>query len=605
MTSTTVGADARPSAQIAISVETLVYAAISVIAVALRFIRLGQPLLGEHEARQAFAAWNVLTSGAITAGAIESPVAFAAMLISMAVAGASSAAARFGPMLAGLALVASPALFRHHLGRIPTLLSVAALAVSPSIVATSRQVGGFGFAMLSVVLALAALDRYLEMRHSRFIVLLGAALGVALVSDFGTPLALLAMLLGAIFATVTDWEGELEGAGWQRQLRDLPWGLLALSLLTTLILVSTALLSVPRGLGAAADLLARFGRGIVTRPPDVAWLGTALAVYELGLLLFGGAGIWLASQSAEAWRRFLAGWGFAALLIGVLYPGALPGHSLWVIVPLSALAALAVTELLSIEHDAPPWAQWAYAAGIIALFAMTVTGVTQYLRAPHLITIPPNPAPGARPLIVPIDLALVGLWLLMQIVLWFTVASTWGSATAWRGLGLGLIVLSLASAIGQSGALAFNRASSPYELFNPAPAQPGLEALVSTAEDISELATGYPHDAAITVQAPPDRALAWALRDFEHTRFVPYANPTVDSVMVITPAEGADPALGSAYVGQDFVITRRWSPRGMAWADFIHWLLYRSSRTPTSDERVILWVREDIYRLVPAGGELP
>jgi hypothetical protein len=206
---------------------------------------------------------------------------------------------------------------------------------------------------------------------------------------------------------------------------------------------------------------------------------------------------------------------------------------------------------------------------------------------------------------VPIDLVLVSFWLLLQVVLWLTVASMWGPESAWSGLGLGLIALSMISAVGQSGALAFNRADSPYELHNRAPTQPGLEALVATAEDVSDLATGYPHDATVTIQAASDGALAWALRDFHQTQFVSHTDPRTDSVIVITPAEGADPALGSSYVGQDLVVVRRWSPRGMTWQDFVQWLLYRTAPTPTTDQRAILWVREDIYMLVPAGGSAP
>jgi hypothetical protein len=76
----------------------------------------------------------------------------------------------------------------------------------------------------------------------------------------------------------------------------------------------------------------------------------------------------------------------------------------------------------------------------------------------------------------------------------------------------------------------------------------------------------------------------------------------VQSVMVITPADGVDPALGSNYVGQDFTIVRWWTPSGLTPSGFLRWVLYRSADTPPGTERVILWVREDVYRLVPSSG---
>ena len=82
-------------------------------------------------------------------------------------------------------------------------------------------------------------------------------------------------------------------------------------------------------------------------------------------------------------------------------------------------------------------------------------------------------------------------------------------------------------------------------------------------------------------------------------------DPTVQSDIVITPADGVDPALGSSYVGQDFVVVHQWLPRGLNANDFIQWLMYRSAPNSAApvDYRVILWVREDLYRLVPAGGD--
>ena len=43
--------------------------------------------------------------------------------------------------------------------------------------------------------------------------------------------------------------------------------------------------------------------------------------------------------------------------------------------------------------------------------------------------------------------------------------------------------------------------------------------------------------------------------------------------------------------------------RGLTAKQLASWMLYRTAPdTPAGEMRVILWVREDIYRLIPAGG---
>jgi hypothetical protein len=126
--------------------------------------------------------------------------------------------------------------------------------------------------------------------------------------------------------------------------------------------------------------------------------------------------------------------------------------------------------------------------------------------------------------------------------------------------------------------------------------------LAQTAEEISIIAAGSPHDASMTIQGEPSGVLAWALRDFVDVTFEPQGDPTVSTIMVVTPAAGEHPALGSAYVGQDFVLIRQWAPQRLSFEGFARWVMYRQADTPSAEQRVILWVREDVYRLVPAAG---
>ncbi len=592
--------EVSPAPRIAVSVEALAYALIAIIAVILRALRLSTPSLGEMEARQAFAALHLLYPDTAGAGIIISPTVFSGILGSFAVLGPSTAAARAFPMLASLGLVFAPLLFRARLGKLPALIAALLLALSPAGTAAARQVSGHSMAMMALIGVLAACAAYWQSGSLRPVLLAGGAAGLALLSDPAAPLGLLALGAGAAYTFLTDEEGTFTEGADRDRLRGWSWRYFTAGLAGALVVFGTLFFLIPDGLGAAGDLLAAFGRGLVTRQAGAPWTGLVIAIYEPATLLFGLIGIWLASQSAHSHERFLAAWGFAALVAVLIYPGALPEHTLWATIPLAGLAGKAIAALLSLGDSAPAWAARSHALGSVAFFGMILAGLAQHLRAPRMLTIPALTGSGSPSSGVPLDLVLVILWSLLVVVMWLTVASMWEPRTAWRGLGFAVLAITLIAAGGQSGALAFARSASPFEAFHTERVQIGMDMLADAAREVSKLTVGYPHDASLTVQTEPDGAVAWALRDFTHVSFVEQVNPTVDSVMAITPASGSDPALGSAYVGQDFVVIQDWSLAGMTIPQAAQWVIYRTAPTAPADQRMILWVRQDIYRLVSA-----
>ncbi len=594
--------DDRPTWRVVLSAETLIYTIILAAAIGLRWTHLGSAPLSNLEAKQAMAAWHLVTSPTLDTGAIESPLIFVGALIAFVVVGASNTAARFLPMLAGVALVCMPLAFRRRLGRLPTLIASAWLAISPVAVAASRRISGVGLSMLALMLALAALDRIVGHGQRRRSWLVGAALGLALLADYGALVAAITLGLGFGFALLTDEEHTLTREVVLGTLRTIAWPQLVAALLGTVALLGTAFFVAPWGLGAVGDQLSRFVAGFARPIPGVTYPGVVLPLYETTLLVFGLVGAWLASQSSEPWRRWLAGWGVAAVIVGLIYRGSMPEHALWGVVPLAALAGLAVTEVIATPFEGPRWGQWAEAAGVIATLAIIGGYIIRHLQAPHLLTIPPSVPADQAFLTVPLDLVMALMFVVLLIVLWLTAASFLGTRSAWRGAALGILSMGLLLSSGASGSLVFSRATSPYEPLNVAPAQPALDDLVHTMEEIGELTDGFAYDTTITVQGNPEGSLAWALRSFNQVEFVSQVDPQITSVMVITPTDGSEPTLGSNYVGQDFVIERSWVPEGMNLGSTLRWIIYRTAPTLPSEQRVVLWVREDIYQLVPAGG---
>jgi 4-amino-4-deoxy-L-arabinose transferase-like glycosyltransferase len=587
-------------APLAVPLEVFAYAVIVAIALGLRALQLDAAPLNEIEAWQALAALSFVTSGSADPAAIVSPLIFAGQIVAFALAGATNAAARFLPLLGGVLLVCAPLAFRRHLGRLPALIACAALALSPAAVAASRHASGAGLSMLALVLVLLAFDRWLDRRSPRWAAAAGVALGAAFLAGSGALMAALTLAVGFLFAVLTDEEDLLIPDVLRPLAASIPWRSVAAALAITAALGATVFAGFPGGLGAAGDQFVSFLQGFVRPAPGAAYLGVVLLLAEPGLLLFGMIGAWLASQSEQPWQRFVAGWAIAALIASLLYRGAAPEHALWSAVPLAVLAALAVDRLLALRHEGPPWVPRAVAAGLLALTGMTLASVTQLLQSPTLIAVPPGAAPEQVVFTFAVEAALTVLWLILFGLLWLTAASMWGARTAWRGYGLGALIIFTLVAGGQSASLAFTRATSPYDPLNAAPATPALNMLAETAREIGDFAGAHPYDVDIEVQADSGAAVIWALRGFHNVTVVDHVDPQVQSTLVITPGGADSPALGSSYVGQDCVTTRAWTPRGLALEDVIRWVIYRRAPTPTADTRAIMWVREDVFRLAHA-----
>jgi hypothetical protein len=260
------------------------------------------------------------------------------------------------------------------------------------------------------------------------------------------------------------------------------------------------------------------------------------------------------------------------------------------VVPLAALAGLALADTLAGPESGPLWSVVLHALLVIGLLLVAALWAVSFQTAPA--------QPDEAGLTLALRVGLVGAFLLLALIVTLLSASVWDGAHASRGLALGALGLGLLISLNGSAGLAYVRASDPHEPWHVAPGQPALNALAETAHEVSAVTTGHPYTATVTVQGSPDGLLAWALRDFDEVTFVETSSPAVTSDMVVTTAE-PDPLLGERYVGQDFVVVRAWRPGGLTFEEALRWVLFREADTPGSEVRVILWVREDIYTLLP------
>jgi len=175
--------------------ETTLYALALLLALGLRFARLGELPLSDSEARLALDALDIVKGGS---PALSSHVAYTNLTaILFFVFGGFNFLARFVPALAGTALVFVPFLFRDWLKPRAAILLAFFFAIDPAFVSLSRQAGS---PILAVTFSLLAAGFWIR-RQPRGA---GIFLALALLSGPSLWAGLLGLLLAWMLSQFTS-----------------------------------------------------------------------------------------------------------------------------------------------------------------------------------------------------------------------------------------------------------------------------------------------------------------------------------------------------------------------------------------------------------------
>ncbi len=594
--------------KLTITAEGVLYGAIALTALLMRLLQIGRVPLNLDEARNALAALHLTYAQAPGPTPVPtSPLAFAGMTLSIGILGGTDAAARLPSVIAGIGLVLAPALFRDQIGRVSALIVSALLAISPSAVMASRLADGVTFsALLTVLIVWMALGLGPEEARSagKRAIGLGIAAGALLfLCESGGAYSALTLIGGLLFLIQTEKRGGEFGDLLRRISVRFQWPVGAGAAVVTVALVATLGFFHPGGLSAVGDLILGSVRMATTRNPVgfFAYPISVLLLYEPLLFVLGVWGVARAIWRPGRFSGFLIGWALSGFFLAALVPGAVAGHVLWVIVPLAFLAAEPLAamgrmwESVDLRSGELPWnipPAWGVVAhGAASLAFLLVAGANLLGFARQM------PVTELGEWMQPI-LALLALILL--VILFFLVGSIWGERGAWPGLAVGLIAFLLIYTVGAAWGVAVARGDDPRELWHMNVPAGTLHLLRETIEEASIRHTGDPHTIDMVVLAPQDWSLEWELRGFPNATFVRTLSPRVTAPVVITPVADEEPAMGTDYVGQDFVTERTWTP----WFDdarqIVAWIMQRhSAREPYATRAYVLWVRGDVYGLPP------
>ncbi len=613
-------ADSEPAAvsqaapRVLISLELVIYIALILLSLTLRFAELGTFPLNDQEAHEALAAYRVVDSRAAGGPLIaNNPLMFAANTLLMTVVGSDTATPRLPTVLLAVLLVMSPVLFRRWVGPTNALIAAGLLAVSPVLFTTSRLMGGTVWSMALAVGGAYLVGMFIETRRAAYaLAATSAALMLILMAEPAGVLTFVGLVFGVGFALVTIDDPEhryrhilTETLGAWPWIRGLIFGAISV------VVVASVFLLYPQGLGTLGNALDQLWRGFTIRPagtPIVFPLLVSL-VHEPVFWIFGLIGAYLAMKDeANFLQRALVGWLIASIVWSFLYRGADSSNALWLTLPLAGLAATTIERILAPVQDrfwqVPAWGPWVHGIAVVGMLA--IAGINLLAVGQAILGTAPDQLPH---LDRPLQLVMVGPAIMLVVITFFLVGSTWGTRAAWNGLGIGVLIFFGLYSLGVGWRGTILNTDDPRELWQIHPAARNLNLMEITLKTASLRATGMPYDMQLVVETPAgtrgdDGALAWVVHRYYHTEFVNELAPTLNAPVIITPATEDKPQVGAAYVGQGFPVYYIWDPGTLSW-DMLIWLYDRQTRVqPDGDPRVITWVRGDIYGVPDSTNQL-
>lgn len=555
--------------------EKIAYLLILLLALALRFTRLGLPALTDSEAALALQALGIAQG---TDPALTSQVAyvnFSAILFF--IFGSTNFLARFWPALAGTALVFVPYLFRDQLKPRAAILLAAFMAIDPALVSFSRQAGSPIFAVTFSLLALAFWMRT-QPRLS------GLFLGLALLSGPSLWTGLIGLLLTRLFLLgFTPREKPTEDSNATPALQtDSPiekpnYRLLITSVALTILFASTLFLLVPQGLGAWLGSIPEFFSAQTASPfLSRSNLFIVFVAYELLAVLLAVIAILRGVLTTARRVIRLTVWALVAFAVPMLYSAHLPGDLIWAVLPMLTLAALELSRHLQLPRtDQLETAGVAFFTLLLLFFAWLDFNALWY-----------------TPLSTPQGTLRIWLFigaLFLIIVSAVLVAYGWSPRIARVGVAWGGALVLGAFTLGAAWGGAGMRNPLSAELWTGDAPIAQADLIAQTVNDVSEWSTGDPYNLKVIVYGVDSPALMWTLRFHRVERVAGLDASSTPELVVTLPQESLQ--LAASYRGQDF--TWRKVPMWDQFSAFtLQWLTYHE--LPVQTDTVVLWVRSDL-----------
>lgn len=601
----------------ALTWEWLVYLALIGAALALRLGGLGDAPMSITEIPQALAAWRAVTPQAPGDALLtSSPLLLLVQGASFTSLGGSEFAARLVIAVLGSVLVAAPLLFRRQLGVSVAFLFSLLLAFSPVMLVSARFSSPVVFSAALAVVLLWAAERYLHTRSGAHgVAAVVAVAALVLLSEPGGPV--LAVVLGAAALIARRWQQaadhqhsfDFEDDGPRASTppappAPFPWALAGAIAALVVFLVATVLMLYPSGLSNIGELLSGTVRGFLERAPlrPAAFPLTTALFYEpfiIGLGVAGAVVLWRRDALTQS-DRFLCAWALAGAVAAALFGGGEPAHALWLMLPITGLAARLAAEVLRPDSgprgwDIPYFMRF-LAAGIglavLLIFTFALQAVSRDLTL----------ASGGQLATAPVDpgsMILLLVAALLIVISAFLGASLLDWRTVLRAAALALLVFGALTSLGAGWRAAVTQVESPYEFWHPVATDRDTQLVSASLDDLDDRQSRGFTLMPLAVMSRQDALSAWLTRAYANARFItdPF-EARGDAVVMIE--SNIVPDLGGPYVGQDFTVLRAWPHSALPLTDVLAWWTQgRVSLSALTAEQITtayLWVRQDVWQ---------
>jgi len=566
------------------------------LALALRLLRLGEIPLGDDEASWALHALD-LVRGQHTGMGFQ-PAYVVLTGLAYFLLQASNFAARLVPAIFGALLCLVPLKFRDILGHKPALIMAFLLVFDPGFLALSRLAG-------SPILVIAALLFAWGAWRSGSLSVAGVWIGLALLSGPLLWPGLLGLVLANGLQRVVPVSGDdpLQG-NTSASSDDLPalnapgvflsdrknWLTLFAYAVGTYILLGSFFLLASGGLGAGlasvpayfSGWIKPFDSGLVQMQAEAptSRLVLALVLDELMAVIFALVGLVRGILRRDKLTIWLGFWLLTSLILALAYPSRQVADLGWVLIPLLSLAAREISiHLVPVQEGTWETLGMAIFTSAILVFAfLNYSDITLMARDASAVQLRWWILLGSLGLLA-VSTAMVGFG--------------WSVPTAVQGGVWGLLFVLLVYTVSASVASAGLKTYRTTALWSSGSSTGQAKTLLSQMNDLSRWKNGTNSALDVTIAGVESPALLWLLRDWQPTS-IPDLNLSGSSPSVVIASDKfSSTEIESVYRGQDLSwrILPLWD-QGLP-TDWMRWSILHEF--PYRDEKLILWVRSDVF----------
>ncbi|MCB0164906.1 MAG: glycosyltransferase family 39 protein [Anaerolineae bacterium] len=586
-----------------LTLEVVLIALIIVAGVSLRWWQLGGYPLSDVEAQQSLVAFQLANGDAIQS-TDYSPLLVSLSGLAFLLFKDSSATARLASVLIGTMLFLLPLTLRRRLGPSITLIASALLAISPTALFLSRTVNSEIAVAAGALMIFSGFFNWSDSGQQRWLYLAAGGLAIALTAG---PLGYSIIVIFAVVILIkltafkqlwqqaialtanSDIEPKTDVDHTDDEESRFPPALkqAGIFLLAALLVLSTAAMFNLSGLSVTTNLFMDWLSRFTFQPRLDGGFNAVfvLTMYEILTVVAGLVGLTFALLSRDLLKQSLAGWFIGALILDLVMIGRPTGSVILSLVPLTLLAALALSTLADNLHR---WGQWGN-EGIILAAGVVILGFGYIGLTGWLVRVC-----GAD------DRFCQWAWLqsVAAIALFLVIVFFFGfvqndAGISLRGLAITGVVLGLIAIISFGWRLNYGPLENlAYQPLAGIPASTEVIDLMDTLSEESLLRAQDNRLIDVTLSGATP-ALLWQLRHFKnvtHTGSI-IAPPTTTAVITLT-ADDEQPNVGESYIGQDFALNSIWSPVGLPAKELINWLIYREvGQRPQRGNQAILWLR--------------